>query len=172
MKVTINSNSVSLAGEFAVLSQLHLRGFDGSLTLGNTKGVDILVSSPVTGKLSRLEVKTSYKNKSSHSKLFGHTMPWVMGVKHEDVIDNNLFFCFVNIVQSNNSFEFFIVPNSVVSSYVKEQHQYWLGRDEGTHPQTETTMRTFRIGLDNNQSAYNIKTPLANVYRDKWSLLA
>ena len=36
-----NNNQVSLAGEFAVLSQLFFRGFDASLTLGNTKGVDI-----------------------------------------------------------------------------------------------------------------------------------
>jgi hypothetical protein len=40
----ISKNQVSLAGEFAVLSQLALRGFDANMTLGNTKGVDILVS--------------------------------------------------------------------------------------------------------------------------------
>ena len=32
-----------LAGEFYVLAQLNARGYDASLTLGNTKGVDILV---------------------------------------------------------------------------------------------------------------------------------
>jgi hypothetical protein len=34
--VDINSNSVSLAGEFAVLSQLALRGLDANMTLGRT----------------------------------------------------------------------------------------------------------------------------------------
>jgi hypothetical protein len=47
----ISKNQVSLAGEFAVLSQLALRGFDANMTLGNTKGVDILLSHPETAKL-------------------------------------------------------------------------------------------------------------------------
>jgi hypothetical protein len=45
---TINSNSISLAGEFAVLSHLALRGYDANMTLGRTKGVDILVSDPAS----------------------------------------------------------------------------------------------------------------------------
>ena len=36
----------SLAGEFLVLGELALRGLDGTLTLGHTKGVDILVHNP------------------------------------------------------------------------------------------------------------------------------
>jgi len=39
--IKIPNNSVSLAGEFAVLSQLALRGYDANMTLGHTKGVDI-----------------------------------------------------------------------------------------------------------------------------------
>ncbi len=46
-----NKNSFALAGEFAVLSELALRGYDANMTLGHTKGVDILVSNPRTGCL-------------------------------------------------------------------------------------------------------------------------
>ncbi len=167
-----NSNSVAIAGEFAVLSQLALNGFDASFTLGHTKGVDILVSNPLTGKMYRLEVKTSYKNKPTVSKLFGHTLNWIMGSKHEGVVDDNLYFCFVNIEQVNNSLRYFIVPNKIVSSYVKEQHQFWLDRDNKIHPQTKTTMRAFRIGLGVQQSNYTIRTTLAKEYEDRWELLA
>ena len=59
---SINSNSVSIAGEFAVLSQLALQGYDANMTLGHTKCVDILVSNPETGKLYQIEVKTNLKN--------------------------------------------------------------------------------------------------------------
>ena len=52
-------NSIALAGEFASLSQLTLRGYDANLTLGNTKNVDILVSDPSSGHMYRLEVKTT-----------------------------------------------------------------------------------------------------------------
>ena len=41
---TGGSNRTALAGEFAVLSQLALCGYDANMTLGNTKSVDILVA--------------------------------------------------------------------------------------------------------------------------------
>ena len=71
----IDSNSVSLAGEFAVLSQLALRGYDANMTLGRTKGVDILVSNPETGRMLKLEVKTNFRSSrgaGANSRLFGH----------------------------------------------------------------------------------------------------
>ena len=39
-----DKNAISLAGEFAVLSQLALLNYDANMTLGRTKDVDILVS--------------------------------------------------------------------------------------------------------------------------------
>jgi len=54
--VEISHNSVAIAGEFAVLSQLVLRGFDANMTLGNTKSVDILVADPLTGNMFKIEV--------------------------------------------------------------------------------------------------------------------
>jgi hypothetical protein len=39
----IPRNSVGLAGEFVVLSQLTLYGYDAGMTLGHTKNIDILV---------------------------------------------------------------------------------------------------------------------------------
>ncbi|MBI5554217.1 MAG: hypothetical protein HY917_05790, partial [Candidatus Diapherotrites archaeon] len=54
----------NLAGEFAVLSQLAIRGLVGTLTLGNTKGVDILVLNSETNKMFKLEVKTTLKQKA------------------------------------------------------------------------------------------------------------
>jgi hypothetical protein len=50
----INTNSISLAGEFAALSQLALRGYDANMTLGRKKSVDILISNPQTGKMYQL----------------------------------------------------------------------------------------------------------------------
>ena len=39
----MNISQKGLAGEYYVLAQLTARGINASLTLGNTKGVDILV---------------------------------------------------------------------------------------------------------------------------------
>ena len=96
--------------------------------------------------MSRVEVKTSFKNRPKNSRLFGYVMEWVMDIKHENIDDNFLFYCFVNIEKDTNTFRFFVVPNNIVSTYVRNQHLIWLNR-KGNHPQTITNMRTFRIGL-------------------------
>ena len=90
----INKNSISLAGEFAVLSQLALRGYDANMTLGHTKSVDILVSNPKNHQMYQLEVKTNFassRSQGSNSKLFGKIVSaWIMGDKHETITSPNL----------------------------------------------------------------------------------
>jgi hypothetical protein len=116
----INSNAVSLAGEFAVLSQLALRGFDANITLGRTKGVDFLLSEPDTSRMFRLEVKTNYRRSGGTSRLFGKFVSaWIMSEKHERMTDPNLFYCFVNISDDTKQFKFYIVPSAVVADFVK-----------------------------------------------------
>ena len=164
---SINTNSVSLAGEFAVLSQLALRGYDANMTLGRTKGVDILVSDPSSARMIRLEVKTNYRSRSAggNSRLFGKFVSaWMMGEKHEKMKDPNLFFCFVNISEDTKHFRFYIVPSAVVADYVKASHQLWLD-DESSHSR-ETTMRVFRIGT--REEEYRTRTPVVEDYEDNW----
>lgn len=165
-------NSVSLAGEFAVLSQLALRGFDANLTLGRTKSVDILVSCPKTGKMTKLEVKTNYRSSRSaggSSALFGKFVSaWIMNEKHEKWVEPNLFYCFVNIAQEGQALRFFIVPSKVVAHYAKEQHRLWLDAKE-SHSRNNK-MRTFRIGLKSEK--YPVATPTAEEYENNWQLLS
>lgn len=161
----LSNNNISLAGEFAVLSQLALRGFNANMTLGNTKSVDILLTNPVTGNVFKIEVKTHYRNTSTQSKTFGHSLPWMMSQKHEDIIDPKLFYVFVNITHNTNMMRFFVLPSEVVAKYVKEQHAYWLksGEERGVQ---DSNMRTFRIGLDD--AEYAVPTPLAKEFENKW----
>lgn len=163
----ISKNSVSLAGEFAVLSQLVLRGYDANMTLGHTKGVDILVSDPKSDKMFKVEVKTSFAIKPSRSKLFGLTLSWMMMDKHETISDTNLYYCFVNIEKQTNIFRFFIVPSVIVAEYVRVQHQFWLThRPTLSEKEKAIPMRQFRIGLEEND--YQIPTPLAKEFESKW----
>ncbi len=166
--VEISHNSVAIAGEFAVLSQLVLRGFDANLTLGNTKSVDILVADPLTGKMFKIEVKTHYSNTPSRSKLFGYTLDWIMSEKSESIIVSNLFYIFVSIAREANSFRFFIVPSGVVAKYVKEAHKFWkeTRTKEGKKLSEDNKVRVFRIGLD--EQRYRIDTPLAKDYENRW----
>jgi hypothetical protein len=160
----LTKNSVALAGEFAVLSQLALRGFDANMTLGNTKAVDILAAHPTDGRVLKIEVKTAFGNKPSHSKMFGYHLGWVMGQQHEDIVEPHLFYCFVSIDQLAYLFRFFIVHSSLVACSVKSQHQYWLQDPQQQH--IDNPIRRFRIGLDDGQ--YPVPTPLAKDHENRW----
>jgi len=162
-----SKNSISIAGEFAVLSQLALRGVDASLTLGNTKSIDILASDPETGTMFKLEVKTSYSQKPGISKVWGRTLSWVMGAKHEDITDPGLFYCFVNIEKEASTFRFFIVPSRVVANHVRELHHFWLNNNEVWQVEhVDTSIRRFRLGVEDGN--YPVDTPLARDYENNW----
>ena len=168
----INKNSVSIAGEFAVLSQLALRGYDANMTLGHTKSVDILASDPRTGKLYQLEVKTNFQNSRnapSVSKIFGKSVSgWIMDKKHEIIKTPTLFYCFVNISKNTNLFKFYIVPSKVVATYVKKQHVLWLREKKKEKKKVvDGQMRIFRIGLKGEK--YTIPTSTAEKYENNWN---
>lgn len=168
----INKNSVSLAGEFAVLSQLALRGYDANMTLGNTKGVDILVSDPVANKMYQLEVKTNYqnsRNRPSNSKIHGKAISgWVMSKKHESIISPNLFYCFVNISKDTEEFKFYIVSSKVVARYVKEQHElYQRKKKKVGATESKNNFRIFRIGIKG--ESYSVRTPTQERYENNWN---
>jgi len=50
--------NTNLAAEFFILSMLHRRGLDSTITLGNKKAVDIVVAQR-TGKAITIDVKGS-----------------------------------------------------------------------------------------------------------------
>ncbi len=161
MKDKMNTQNVSLAGEFFVLAQLSLRGYIGTLTLGHTKGVDILVSNEKTGNMFRLEVKTASKG-PWRTNIFGNNYEWMMDIKHETIIDNKLFYCFVYLKNLIEMPLFFIVPSNIVANYCVEEHKKWFDAPRKNEVK-ETTMRTFRIGID--PDAHGL--PLEK-YENKW----
>lgn len=164
--ITLNKNSISLAGEFAVLSQLSLRGYDANLTLGHTKGIDILISDPKSGKMAKMEVKTLYGKNEVTSGMFGRNLEWIMSDKHETFSSPDLFYCFVVIDKNTLAFRFFIVPGAVVAKSVKDEHQYWLKlRGDAVK---DTPIRIFRLGLANLPE--DIFIPLAADYENRWNL--
>lgn len=162
----ISPNSVSLAGEFAVLSRLALWGYDANMTLGRTKNVDILVSDPRTNKFYQLEVKTNLdsRKRPTVSRLFGRfASDWIMNKKHESIARPELWYCFVMIGLDTKVARFFIVPSAIVAKYVRAQHRMWLDEDPN---HKDGPMRLFRIGIKGEK--YRIPTPTAEQYEDNW----
>jgi|SRR6267142_297710 len=170
----LDKNTIALAGEFAVLSQLALRGYDANMTLGHTKSFDIFVSHPKTRKMVKLEVKTKYRNsskKSTKSKLFGEVVGrWMMHRKHETIKDPTLFYCFAVFCKPTTTFQFYIVPSKVVAKYVRDEHRHFRKeqRKEGKKGK-DTDIRIFRIGFK--KETYQLDTPRAETYGNNWTIL-
>lgn len=148
------------------MSQLALHGFDANLTLGNTKGVDILVSDPETKVFARVEVKTN-KYRESREKLFGEgkAIDWLLVEKAETVDYDNLFYCFVSICD-DDQFKFYVVPAEEVADYVKKTHKIWLRAKE----RGPNRIRKFRLAIED-KSKYTLYTPQASDYEDRWDII-
>ena len=153
------SNNTGLAGEFYAMHKLFLEGYEPTLTLGNTKGIDILLYNPKNGKQFKVEVKTSRTLASL--KVFrgeyGKYMQWMMSKKHESYIDKeNLVYCFVFISKNKDEKPriFFLDPQSV-GMRVRWLNKTWL---HGKHRNKvkDGEMRDFIISSHNlEKNKYN-----------------
>lgn len=137
-----------VAGEYYVAAELSKRGHIASITLRNTKGVDILCSNSDASKSVAIQVKT---NRMGNRE-------WVLNQKSEDYFSDNLFYVFVNLNNNLKSPDYFIVPSNDVAKYARESHATWLatpGLNGRAH--VDSMMRKF---ID-----------LKEEYLNKWDLL-
>jgi len=96
------TNYVALAGEFFVLGELALRGFDGTLTLGHTKEVDILVLNRRQRRTFKVEVKTTGRG-VRRAKIFGQNYAWLMHERAAKLRDRDLIYVFVYLDRQKDS---------------------------------------------------------------------
>jgi hypothetical protein len=144
-KTKPDSALTGLAGEYHVLAQLAELGVQGALTLGANKAVDILAHQPSTGRLFRLEVKTT-SSPPKAEKVFGtgKCHVWMMSQKHEGLVSPDLVYCFVCLIGVGSAPKVFVVPSAVVAAYVREQHaKYNAAR--GFVGVDTNSMRMFRV---------------------------
>lgn len=137
-----------VSGEYFVAAELSRRGYISSVTLKNTKGIDILVTNESATKTIGIQVKTNQNDRRT----------WVLNSKAEEFYADDLFYVFVNLVAIGQLPEYYIVPSKVVADKVKNGHKEWLdtpGKKGQAH--NDTTMRMFE---DNEQ-----------IHRDKWDTL-
>ena len=133
--VKISGVLSGVAGEYFVAAELSRQGLIASITLRNTKGIDILASNSDASRQVGIQVKTNQSGRTG----------WVLNRKAEDYFAENLFYVFVNLREANGRPDFYVVPSTVVAKVVKEGHREWLatpGRRGQKH--SNTSMRMFR----------------------------
>ncbi len=104
-----------IAGVYSAAAELSKQGYIASMTLRNTKGIDIMVANEDATKTVGVQVKTNQ----------GGSDWWLLTDKAEGYFANNLFYVFVNLNNGEKP-DFFVVPSKIVASYVKKYHKEWL----------------------------------------------
>jgi hypothetical protein len=143
----LSSILTGVAGEYFVAAELSRRGLVATLTLRNTRGIDILASNADATKSVGIQVKTCQ----------GTRPEWILTAKAEVDIAENLFYVFVCLPAQGHP-GFYVVPRATVASTVSEDHRKWKatpGRDG--RPHGASNIRKF-------------KDP-DGAYKDRWDLL-
>ena len=134
-KNKISSILAGVSGEYFVAAELSRRGYICSVTLKNTKGIDILVCNENASKTLGIQVKTNQLNKTE----------WILNEKCEKLFDKNFFYVFVNLRKADELPEFYIVPSKIVAKLTSINHSKWLSaKGENGQQRNDSNMRKFR----------------------------
>ena len=150
-KVNPNKILTGVAGEYFVAAELSRQGYVASLTLRNTRGIDILASNADATKSVGIQVKTN-SGKKPH---------WLLSYKAEKDAAENLYYVLVNLNHKDVP-GYYVVPRAVVAESVKTSHAKHLATP-GKHGQqrNDSTMRAFSI----------LDPDMKKLYRNAWHLL-
>ncbi|MDZ4733514.1 MAG: hypothetical protein SGJ16_08000 [Nitrospirota bacterium] len=134
---------VGVSGEYFVAAELSRRGYIASITLRNTRGIDILAANADATRSVSIQVKTNRQKKKE----------WMLSQKAEGYQSKSLFYVFVNLNGSNQRPDYHVVPSKDVARFVTRDYQEWSEKK----PRGDTNIRQF-------------KDPESK-YRDCWDLL-
>ena len=125
MPQKIDKTLIGPAGEHLVLSRLLSAGFLAAPAPRGTRKVDILVNFIDGGEPFMIQVK---------STMTGARNGWWLSEKHEDMRQEDLFYCFVDFLPAQP--DVYVLPAGLVADHVKTGHATWLAtprKDGGRH---------------------------------------
>jgi hypothetical protein len=137
-----------VAGEYFVAAELSRRGYIASISLRNTRGIDILATNQAATRSITIQCKTNQSGARN----------WMLNEKCEDFVAANHYYVFVALGSATERPRFHIVPSQTVAKCITQSHQQWL-RTPGRRGQQhiDSALRKFRDPDD--------------AYLDRWDLL-
>jgi len=134
MKSKLEATQVGVAGEYLVAGELSLRGYIASITLRNSRGIDIIASNSEGSKSVSIQVKTNN---------FG-TTKWIFNKKSEGFYSDNHFYILVALKALGERPNFHIVPSKIVADYLTRSHSEWLkGKKTNGASRKDSAIRNF-----------------------------
>jgi len=147
MRNKLESTLVGVAGEYLVAGELSLRGYIASITLRNSRGIDIIASNPDGTKSVSIQVKTNSKGESK----------WVLNQKSETFYSENHYYILVALKAIGERPKYYIVPSKIAAEYISTTHSEWLmGKKSDGSPRKDSAIRNFRDPEDKYLEAWNL----------------
>ena len=115
---SLSSLLAGISGEYFVAAELSRHGYIASITLRNSRGVDILASNSTASRSVAIQVKTAQGSKRT----------WIISSHAETFYSENQFYVFVNLNGLSGVPDYFIVPSKVVAEHITHNHTEWLAR--------------------------------------------
>ncbi len=144
----LSSVLCGIAGEYFVAAELSCRGFVASITLRNTRGIDVLAANTDASRSVGIQVKTNQRPQAE----------WILNQKVESYYSDTLFYILVNLKTPGQRPDFYIVPSKEVAAFTKADHVAWLA----------TPGRAGRKHIDNPVRKFR---DAKNKYLERWDLL-
>lgn len=148
MRDKLESALVGVAGEYFVAAELSLRGFIASITLRNTRGIDIIASKSDASSAVSLQIKSNSDGSAS----------WILTKNSEGFWSNQHFYVFVALRDVGTRPDYFVVPSKIVSDSIINGHSAWLaGKKSDGSQRKDSSIRKF--------------TDYEGRYLERWDLL-
>ncbi|MCR4293313.1 MAG: hypothetical protein NUV76_10605 [Candidatus Kuenenia sp.] len=147
MRNKLESTLVGVAGEYLVAGELSLRGYIASITLRNSRGIDIIASNPDGTKSVSIQVKTNSKGEDK----------WVLNQKSEIFYSENHYYILVALKAIGERPKYYIVPSKIIAEYITTTHNEWLmGKKSDGSPRKDSAIRNFRDPEGKYLEAWNL----------------
>lgn len=160
-----NTTIFGAAGEHYVMCQLLRQNLIAALAPAGVPNADIIVTDKLGSRLCAVQVKVRSERGSDGG--------WHMGQKHESIVSDSLFYCFVDFGRSiSDQPKCWIVPSEVVARVVAISHKSWLAAPgQGGRQRNDSKMRRFLPSYEKLGLGDEFKSGWLDTYKEKWDLL-
>lgn len=146
----IPSILAGVAGEYFVAAELSRRGHIASISLRNTRGIDILATNREASRSVTIQCKTKQSTRRATI--------WILNENCETYFSDTHFYVLIALGAVGERPRYHIVPSCDVAKYVSKSHREWLRkRGRGGRRHVDNPIRNF--------------SDPQNRYLEKWDLL-
>jgi hypothetical protein len=101
-----------VSGQYFVAAELSRHGYVSTVTLRNTRGIDVLAANTLGTKIVSIQVKTNQ----------GSSREWMLSEKSDTTSADDLFYVFVNL-NGKGMPTFHVVESATVAAFTAEGHK-------------------------------------------------